>query len=1486
MSSPAASISSFIIGDTRLTTGCAEILQAKQVEILGIFTNDPLVQHWAARHCIPCFNPKRDAMVTILSAQPFDVLFSIINSQVLKRDVLSIPRLASINYHDSPLPAYAGLNATSWAIINGEVEHGVSWHIIEEGIDSGDIVASARLPIREIDTAQLLNLRCTKTALELFPGLVDDMLNGTLRRTPQTTVNASYFGLYDRPFAAGCLQWEQHADRLACLGRGLLFGNVDNPLCLPKFMYQGKCYTFAGVETVPVPPDDALAPGQILDANPESAEIVVACGGGAIKLSGISPIDATGPDESSPLPWNDAPAAESSSLSYPFDLTDFDAFYRRTVASESFWVARLTESEPLVLPYLEDGDPVAGESWDGDAAKAGVHQGQVFRIVEGPLGVCPLVQFSLFLARITTSEHFFVPWLPQAAKNSEFHALFVNRLPLPVFVDLSTSITENIRVLEESLNKTIKRAAPLADVYRRFAGIQPISVGPISLELEGNELLVQVQKGLRGDALIERFEIFCTNLEAALGAEIRSREGDPKAPAATAMSSSADLVKLGDICILSENERHSILDVWNDTDRPYDLSRTYIQHLNDRLPDHADAVAVRFRGDSISYRQLASRSAAVARYLTALELPAKGIVAVSAERDIALIPVLLGIFAAGHAYLPLEPGRHPPDRLQQMLSDADVRCLINFVSETWSTGAIPGQVTKVAASDIPGAMAAEAPTEAADAPLDAKCALEAFFAYQHPDNNAYVMYTSGSTGIPKGVMVSQRNLVNHNLGAIDDFELTAKDNVLQFGALGFDLSVEEIFPILLAGGTLVLLEDQIKESPVDFTAFLKRERITFLDLPTAYWHAMVGMMEREPLPACVRLVVIGGEKASLEHFARWKKLAPSVRLLNTYGPTETTIIATTSENLATIGRPVANTKAYILDKVGQLCPPGVLGDLFIGGAAVSKGYLNRPEQTAAVFLTDPFLAGTAAAPRHSNGTVTAKALQQPAERPKPTMYKTGDLALFEENGEIRFHGRADNQVKINGFRIEIDEIEQAVLRQPGIVGAAVSVFQPATATAPGSSTPASGTQRKELVAYYVCAEDTASEATIRGALRKTLPSYMLPRHILRLESIPVNKNGKVDTKALPAPQVSGPATGACIDPEIDSPLEIQVASALRKVFGFGIQQYDRSASFSDLGGDSLTAINLLLELEKSVGRKIPVEKLYGAPSMASFAMELESLDDEEWSALVTLKPGDDSKPPLFLIHTTPGDVLGYINLVDHLDDRPIYGFQAFGLKMQNKPHRTIEEMAAYYVGLMREVNPAGPYYLCGWCYGGIVALEMASQLERSGAEAAILAAIETWGQPAPTVALKLRKIWNLITWGPAGWQEWISHKLKPNRRPNPKRDQRSHLDELDFIGQRFGSTKSREQIDRMKALYALNIRAAEAYVMPKLHGRLDLIMINAQQNPGQIPDATFWWRGISSNIHCHRVEGDHGSILKMPYVEAVAEKILARLEKVDRSFGR
>jgi amino acid adenylation domain-containing protein len=546
---------------------------------------------------------------------------------------------------------------------------------------------------------------------------------------------------------------------------------------------------------------------------------------------------------------------------------------------------------------------------------------------------------------------------------------------------------------------------------------------------------------------------------------------------------------------------------------------------------HPDTIAIMSAGGDVSYAVLDGDANQLAHHLRGLGVGPEVRVAILLDRSSELITALLAVLKAGGAYVPLDRA-YPVDRLALTLRDAQPAVLLT--TETL-VGALAGFVPEagtVACLDRDADAIARSPRAAPEVELSGA-------------NAAYVIYTSGSTGTPKGVVVTHEALANYTRVAGDAFALQPSDRVLQFASISFDTAAEEIYPCLANGATLVLRTNAMIASAPAMLSACRDWRITVLDLPTAYWHELTAEIVRREhdLPDDLHLVILGGERAHPDRVRAWQaRFGRQARLLNTYGPTESTIVATSYEVPAVaetlrgeipIGRPIPNARAFVFDRRQQLVPIGTPGELYLGGAGLARGYLNRPELTAAAFVPDPF-----------------------SDQPGARLYRTGDQARFLEDGTIEFLGRVDHQVKLRGYRIELAEIEAALMRHQSVEDAVVLLR------------PESGGRR--LVGYVATADPSLTTAYLRRFLHDSLPDYMIPAAFVTLAVMPLTPNGKVDRDALPPPDLSGQTADEYVPPQTE--LQRQVAVLWQELLG--VERVGLDDNFFDLGGHSLLVVQL------------------------------------------------------------------------------------------------------------------------------------------------------------------------------------------------------------------------------------------------------------------------------------------------------------------------
>ena len=534
-----------------------------------------------------------------------------------------------------------------------------------------------------------------------------------------------------------------------------------------------------------------------------------------------------------------------------------------------------------------------------------------------------------------------------------------------------------------------------------------------------------------------------------------------------------------ELTMLSDRELHEHLVERNQTARefPPRCLHELVEAIAAKSPN---GIAVAYGDQQLSYGEFNARANQMAHYLRKRGVERNGRVGICLPRSLDFAIALLGVLKAGGTVVPLDP-KYPNERLTLMMED--VGAPIVLTERGLLKAAIPDgtQVTH---------LSEERPKVAAESRSNPS-------AGSVPSDIAYIIYTSGSTGKPRGVLLPHAGLANYTIGAAEMFQVGPEDRMLQFCSISFDAAVEEIFSTWAGGGTLVFLMEDVSLEPSELLAWVAKQRITVMDLPTAYWHEWVYALPSlaEKVPAGLRLVIVGGEKASLEAFATWRELVGNkVRWINTYGPAEASVVATAYEpklqagdsalSRLPIGRPVANARVYLLDPDLNPVPVGVPGELHIGGLGVAKGYLNLPQLTAEKFIRDTF-----------------------SKDPSARMYKTGDLARYLPSGDLEFVGRRDNQVKIRGFRVEAGEIESVLTKHPGVNESAVVLREDSTGN-------------KRLVGYVVRSQQgSVSESELRRHVKKHLPEYMVPSEFVFLESMPLTPNGKVNRRALSGSEV-------------------------------------------------------------------------------------------------------------------------------------------------------------------------------------------------------------------------------------------------------------------------------------------------------------------------------------------------------------------------------
>ncbi len=873
--------------------------------------------------------------------------------------------------------------------------------------------------------------------------------------------------------------------------------------------------------------------------------------------------------------------------------------------------------------------------------------------------------------------------------------------------------------------------------------------------------------------------------------------------------------------LLSEAERHQVLVEWNDTGTDYPKDQC-IHHLFEaQVAQRPEAIALIFEAQRLTYHELNQRANQLAHYLRTLGVGPDVVVGLYLERSVELIIALLGILKAGGAYLALDPA-YPQERLAFMLADAQVPVLLT----QW-----------IFAERLPAHSRVIYLTEATD--TIALHSTHNLPGGVGPDHLAYVAYTSGSTGQPKGVAVPHRGVVRL-VQKTNYVHFSSDEVLLQLAPVAFDASTFEIWGALLNGSRLVVFPAHTP-SLDELADALRRYEITTLWLTAGLFHLMVDTYP-EALSGLHQLLA-GGDVLSPAHVHKARQAMGSGRLINGYGPTENTTftccytvpVEVDGVSTVPIGRPVANTEVYVLDQTLQPVPIGVAGELYIGGAGLARGYLGESELTASKFIPHPFSLASGA-----------------------RLYQTGDRVRYRPDGTLEFLGRLDAQVKIRGFRIELGEIESVLAEHPTVQSTVV------VARTEGVM--------KQIVAYVVpVAEQDSTVSELRSFLQARLPEYMLPSAFVVLEILPLTTNGKIDRQALPAPDWSKLDSGKVFVAPRDQ-WESQLTLIWEDILG--IQGIGVKDNFFELGGHSLLAVRLVTQIKKVFGKSLPLVTLFKASTIEQLANTLRQEDSTAcWFSLVAIQP-NGSKPPFFCVPGGGGNLLGLRHLAHHLgSDQPFYGLQPISIGRNGaEPHRRVEDMAVHYLKEIRNVQPQGPYFLGGGCIGGVVAFEMAQQLHAEGEKVALLVAIDSDSpkQRAESITLARAFVGRMRYHVAKLKQLHIKGQLQYLKKCTNRKAKGTVNSVTYKLFLRMGLPVPYVTLD--KYLTDINVQAVASYRSQRYPGKI--ILLWSKDEPASVEEEKLAWdRLAAKGTENYDIPGDHTSTFFEPNVQHLAKQV-------------
>ncbi|MGW2745063.1 amino acid adenylation domain-containing protein [Streptomyces sp. NPDC001450] len=966
-----------VVGEEALLVECTRVLLARGHTVAAVVSPSAELTAWAESQGLAAV-PFGPDLAERLSPLSFDYLFSIANLRMLPDAVLALPTRLPVNFHDGPLPRHAGLFATSWAILDGDKQHGVTWHVMTSEADTGDVLKQRTVPVDPAATVHDLDVACFDAGIESFAELVDELAAGTATRTPQDLGLRTYHGRYDGPPRGGVVDWRRPAEELGALVRATAFGRRRNDFGTALLALDGD---FVAVRAVEISTDPSSeAPGTVVGRGPEA--ITVATVDRDVRLTGLA--DLTGAPLDLVAVADTVAREHAGRFPEPTDaeLAELVTAGRAAHRQEGHWLRVLHRLEPVLPPRL-------GALREAARRAGPVALPEILSTGAGEPERLALAAVLAFLARLARGGERDVALPAEAGTTGGLRAAEVPlRAParlldrtLPELTELLGAEVAALRARSPHRRDLLLRHPALTGAARTGlpvaillpGGVDAAAYRALTIRIDTRGTVsfrVAAEPAGHQEAwLSEHFELF-----------LRAAAAEPEAA-------------LGRLELLGAEDRERVLGRWNDTEEDYPREATVSRLISDLACAAPAAPAVRFEGRELSYGELDQAADRLALRLIELGAGPGSLVGVYLERSPDLVVSLLAVLKSGAAYVPMDP-IYPRARIGHMLKDSGARLVVTDEALGSALADFPVTPVLVAGTDEPD-MTPAAPVDRSD-----------------PDAAAYVIYTSGSTGLPKGVQVGHRALVNFLWTMARRPGFGSRDSLLALTTVCFDIAGLELYLPLVRGGTVEILPE-----PVCADGFALRERIersapSVLQATPTSWQMLIaaGWAGDPQLRA-----LCGGEPMPAELASQL--LGKVGELYNMYGPTETTIWSTVDRvrpgEPVTIGRPIGNTRCHVLDERGIHVPPGLPGELYLAGDGVADGYLGRPELTAERFVTAPGGSGRA--------------------------YRTGDLVRHLPDGRLEYLERIDGQIKLNGYRIELGEVESALRRLPGVTAAVALV---------------------------------------------------------------------------------------------------------------------------------------------------------------------------------------------------------------------------------------------------------------------------------------------------------------------------------------------------------------------------------------------------------------------------------------------------------------
>jgi len=1138
-----------VIGETRVCVQCIEYLLKNNWEVIYLISEDKAVLDWGKEHSIKLLPISQ--LSTIEESNFY--LFSIINRHIIPESFLKSGKIIlALNYHDAPLPRYAGAHSTTWAIINGEQEHGITIHQISSGIDEGDIVSQSLFPIEKQETAISLDIKCSEHLLTIFKEVITKLEHGSLEFIQQDLSKRTYHSLKDLPANYGIINGITDLKLIDRLARGLTFGEgYDNPITTVKAYIKGKfyiidCFEEASLRDIYGNKTDLKIQRSALEAKyflpPEDIQYLSAL---KVQEKKYKKSIAKFFEENS----------EASVKVFDNNLDQID------YCTETIQIPFLSsfQRSPLSFPRRRESSPIPENI-----------------SIDTVLAIACLVLIRFFRDDFVASLYLEEDWIPSCAGMTEEGAEISKEMEKSIpfrlrnLVEKRNWIYLNHDLLKNSFDKLEQyvvqakkdRYVLVKDFGYRY-GLSlltdiAITIGSVEV-IDRHQLIIEIKDKLITVKGATTHKIQITSIAEAV---------------ATLLSQDIRGKDLRYVNLLNESQYNKVVYEWNQTERPYPKDKTIHQLFEEQVLRTPNNIAIVFEDKKLTYHELNTKANQLAHYLlTNYKIQPEDLIVLCLERSELILIAILAVLKAGGAYVPIDPS-YPEERIKYILGDTKARIVVtnNRYKKRFLLGITEKNNINLIFLDNQQTQNQLSASNSSNPTINLTS-----------HNLAYIIYTSGTTGNPKGVMIEHKGVANYINYLIELGDLNVNSRGSQYSNFGFDAAIIDTFPILLSGGTLYIISEANKLNLAVINEFFIQNAINYAFLPTK-----VAEIFLELKNTSLKNLIVGGDK--LQRF-----ISQSYRVINAYGPTEATvesnyfIVNKHIQNIP-IGKPIANVTNYVLDKSLNLLPIGTIGELYIGGAGLARGYLNQPELTAERFILNPF----------SSQSFPPSSLSFPRSRESSPhkknerIYKTGDLVRWLPDGNLEYIGRCDEQVKIRGYRIELGEIANNLLTYPDIKQAVVIIHGEA--------------EHKYLVAYYIAKQKLNLER-LHAHLARYLPDYMIPKAFVPVSELPLTDNGKINKKLLPIPKLTDQL--GYIMPK--TKLQHAIVEIWAEVLNIPKKEIGIKDNFFNLG-NSLLTISLINKLNKiSECRNLVVTDIFKYPTIEQLTNFITNSDSEHSS---------------------------------------------------------------------------------------------------------------------------------------------------------------------------------------------------------------------------------------------------------------------------------